>query len=237
MGEVLFDIFTGNFGSGKTELALNFALKKAREGHRTVLADLDIVNPYFRSHTKAKQLQAAGVYVINSGIPGQAIDVPAVTPEASRLFTGEFEQVVLDVGGDPAGAKILGRYHSELAAFAGKLNCSFVANTARPFTRSADEILVMIEQIEQKARLKINGLINNTNLAEETTADVVRRGHDIVSEVAERSGIPIRYIAGTRNVLSGLAPTICRFFEMEIFMRPDWLCAKFEHRGGSSESN
>ena len=223
MEHITQEVFIGNFGSGKTELALNFAVKSAAKGAKTVLCDLDIVNPYFLSSAQAQLLQSANVDLIKTAYAGTGVDVPAVPAEAVKIFSGDYDMAVIDVGGDPAGAKVLGRYHKEFHETRDTVNCNMVINTRRPMTATAAAIVSMCRQIEERARIKVNWLINNTNLAEETTPEIVLDGQKIIEEAGSALDIPVRCIAATQPVLAKLGCTALPLWEVTIYMRPGWL--------------
>lgn len=223
-----YELFIGNFGSGKTELALNTALIAADKGLSVVLADLDIVNPYFRSSSKRRLLEGAGVKVIAPLYAGTGVDVPSVPAEFSRIFLGEYDLAVIDVGGDPTGAKVLGRYHKEFAAVKDRLNSNFVVNSARPMTSNAGDIVALFNDISLRARLDIKYLISNTNLAEQTTTHLVLEGYEIAKRAAKQLGIEVRWIAAKPDVAKALESMkeqeiTSKLMHINIYMRPDWL--------------
>jgi hypothetical protein len=220
-----YEIFTGNFGSGKTELSLNFARCLSKTG-KTALADLDIVNPYFRSSGQELPLTELGIEVIKTAFAGTGVDVPGIPPEVNRLFGGEFQNAVIDVGGDPTGARVLGRYAAELKD--RDASCNLVVNTARPFTSTAEDIIDMCRQIEARARIPVTHIINNTNLAEETTAKLLYEGQLLLEQVSLKLSIPIRYITGTKQILDEFTTKYgsChqgQTLSIDTYMRPLWL--------------
>ena len=157
-------IITGHYGSGKTEFAVNLALKFAADGDRTALADLDIVNPYFRSAERRELLENNGIRVIATSFSG-VMDVPAVSPEVMAIFDDPSYRGVIDLGGDPEGARMLGRYEPQLAREGYDLLC--VVNANRPETNAPEKVLSYMEYIEMACRQKITGLVNNTHLCRE----------------------------------------------------------------------
>ncbi len=185
-------IITGHYGSGKTEFSVNFALSLKKQHEKVMLVDLDIVNPYFRSHDAKALLEQNGVSVLAPAYAGTNVDIPVLPPEIMRIFEEKDTQIVLDVGGDDDGAIALGRYKQ----FFDKTDYEMylVVNTRRPLTQTKEEILEMKENIEIASRLKITGLISDTNLADETTEDIVMEGVKTVSEVSKASGLPMVYV-------------------------------------------
>ncbi len=185
-------IITGHYGSGKTEFSVNFALSLKKKHEKVMLVDLDIVNPYFRSHDAKALLEENGVSVLAPAYAGTNVDIPVLPPEIMRIFEEEDTQIVLDVGGDDDGAIALGRYKQ----FFDKTDYEMylVVNTRRPLTQTKEEISEMKENIEIASRLSVTGLISDTNLADETTEDIVMEGVKIVSEVSSDCGLPMVYV-------------------------------------------
>lgn len=219
--EKKFVVLTGNYGSGKTELALNLALASAKAGS-TTLVDLDIVNPYFRSGEKASTLHDAGVRVLMPTFAMTTVDVPALPPEIQSVFETPCDQVVFDVGGDDTGAAALGRYAPSFRRLRGETIACLVVNCMRPLTQTAADIAEMGERIMQRGRLGIDLLINNTNLADLTEPDMLRAGHEEVAKAAAMLGVERIVTAGTASLLAK-----CRElpepFVIRRHMAPEWM--------------
>jgi hypothetical protein len=218
-------ILTGNYGSGKTEIALEMARRLAAKG-RTALVDLDIVNPYFRSSTQRQALEALGVKVYAPNFAGTNLDLPSLPGEIIAVFEDPDVQVVFDVGGDATGAAALGRYHRYFEREGYEL--LYVVNACRPLSGTPEEIAGLLAQIEAKSQLKVSALINNTNLALETDADTLMAGQQEVEAVAQKLGLPIRCLAGMPQVLEALPQAVRQAYQGRLFafspvMRPDWL--------------
>lgn len=222
-----YTILIGNYGSGKTELSLNLVLQAARAGKKTALIDLDIVNPYFRSSAQRKLLEGAGVEVIASDYASTNVDLPIVSPKVQKVFDLDYEAVIFDVGGDPVGATALGRYHSQFSARREELEVLYVVNTRRPLSMTAEDICTMLAQIEDRGRVKVTGLINNANLARETTAENLIEGCEVLQKVSAQLDIPLRYIAGHADVLADFKARQPdhpgELLPIETYMRPAWL--------------
>lgn len=203
-GEVfMFDkritIFTGHFGSGKTEVAVNYALQIAKTGKKTAIVDFDIVNPFFRTADVRKELEERGIKVVAPVYANTNVDVPALPPEISSLFDDRSYSVVLDVGGDDLGARVLSRYNEQILD--DDYIHYFVINTRRPMTKSADEIEVMIRDIQNSARLNVDRLVNNANLLGVSTPELIGEASCIISEVSSKLSIPVGLISGMEQVL------------------------------------
>ena len=183
-------LFAGHYGSGKTNIAVNYALRLAGEGKQVCIADLDIVNPYFRTKDSAKVLEEAGVSLISPQFANTNVDLPALPAEAYRLVTDKSVWGIMDIGGDDRGAYALGRYVPAILA-ENDYRMIFVANCYRPLTRTPEEALEVMREIEAACGLKFTDIINNSNLAAETTPETVLESQAYVEKLSEISGLPI----------------------------------------------
>ena len=183
-------LFAGHYGSGKTNIAVNYALKLAKEGKDVVIADLDIVNPYFRTKDSAAVLEAAGVKLISPQFANSNVDLPALPAEAYRLVQDKSIYGIMDIGGDDRGAYALGRYVPTLKE-ENNYRMVFVANCYRPLTRTPEEAMEVMAEIEAACGLKFTDLINNSNLGPETTAPTVLDSLDFMERLSNLSGLPI----------------------------------------------
>ena len=182
-------IITGHYGAGKTECAVNLALGLADAGEKTVLADLDIVNPYFRSRERKALLQEHGVRVITSSQACSDADVPAIPAELHAIFEDRSLRGVLDVGGDPSGARVLARFLPRLEK---EDHCLiFVSNANRPEVRDPERALACLRSIEAVTGLKCGGIINNTHLCGETGPEDIRRGAALAEALSRETGAPV----------------------------------------------
>ncbi len=194
-------VLIGNYGSGKTELALNFAFKAAETG-RTELLDLDMVNTYFRitergTMTKMKEIRLVSPNYACSGI--ETLSLPA---EVSSAFDMDWDTVVFDVGGDAVGATAIGRYHQDFMGLEpGSLEVLNVVNIRRPLAGTVEKIIHLQEEMQIHSRLQITGMINNTNLAGMTGPDELRDGYEIIRQVSEKTGVPVKYTSGKKALL------------------------------------
>lgn len=215
-------IFAGNYGSGKTELSLNTALDLAAKG-RTVLCDMDIVNPYFRSSEHKKRLEDAGVRLVSPPFANTGVDVPALSAEVMAAF--EYDYAIFDAGGDPVGAAALGGFRPKFEQIRPQLRFYYVVNARRPFQADAQEAAEMLSQIQSAARLRIDGLVNNSNLARETTVADLEEGNRICHEITDLTGIPLALTTGEEDILRQY---VGQGFEgrvqpIRIYTRPEWL--------------
>lgn len=214
-------IFTGHFGSGKTEIALNYSIASARSGNKTVIVDLDIVNPFFRTSEKRDILESEGVEVISPNFAGTGLDIPSLSPRIYSVFQKKEYNVVFDVGGDDMGATALGRFYPYFKQEA--YHMYYVINVHRPLSNNKEDIMDMLASIESHSRLRVTHLINNSNLSHETKFCDIMGGQSVVEDVSKELNIPIAYISGKADMLKQL-PTELRekAFPLEIFMRPPW---------------
>ncbi len=205
MFEKRINIFTGHFGSGKTEVAVNYALRLAESNYKTSIVDFDIVNPYFRTADAKEELERNNIWVILPMYANTNVDVPAIPPEIYSLLQKKGYKAVLDVGGDDLGAKAVARFKEEILS--DDYEMFFVINTRRGMTDTPEKIIEMISLIEESAKIKVTKLINNSNLLEETTPEIILEGNRIISQVSNKLGIPIGITAGMESVISQLDST------------------------------
>ena len=165
-------ILAGHYGSGKTNIAVNLAMNLAREGKRVAVADLDIVNPYFRTKDSAEEFQKAGIRLISSSYANTNVDLPALPQEMYSVTDDSDTTFVLDIGGDDRGALALGRLAPAILQ-ENNYEMLLVMNFYRPLTRDTEEMLAVMREMELAAGMKFTGLINNSNLGEETDPETV----------------------------------------------------------------
>lgn len=199
MFEKRVTIFTGHFGSGKTEVSVNYAFQMAGSGKKTAIVDLDIVNPFYRTTDAEKLLNEKGIRVIKPVFANTNVDVPSLPAEISAVFEDKSYHVVLDVGGDDLGARVLSRYHEDIIR--EDYIHYFVINTRRPMTRNPEEIIRMIDEIQASANLKVDLLVNNANLLEASSPEVLEEASSAIGTVSERLSIPVGLISGMEGVL------------------------------------
>lgn len=188
LGDKRVALFIGNFGSGKTELAINYALRSAESGRKTVLVDLDVVTPYFRSRDLREVLRERGVTVVSPPAEFDSADLPILPAELDRAFTDRSGYVVVDVGGDE-GARALGGLRRYFRP--GEFEAYLVVNSRRPFTSDAGAISRMRLRLERLARFPVTAVLSNANLGRQTTPETVREGFELISSAAGEAGLPL----------------------------------------------
>lgn len=215
-----FVVLVGNYGSGKTELALNLALACVQDGS-TTLVDLDIVNPYFRSGEKAEELRGAGVRVLTPTFAMTTVDIPALPAEIQSVFETPCDHVIFDVGGDDTGAAALGRYAPSFRRERENTLVALVVNCMRPLTQTAGDIADLARRIENRGRLKIDMLINNTNLADATEPAMLVEADAIVRQAAEMLKVNRVATSGMPQVLE--AAGLDDGWPVQRYMKPEWM--------------
>lgn len=196
-------LFAGHYGSGKTNIAVNYAMLLAGQGKKVCIADLDIVNPYFRTKDSAAELEKAGVALISPQFANSNVDLPALPAEAYRLVEDKSVYGIMDIGGDDRGAYALGRYVPFLKE-ENNYRMVFVANCYRPLTRTAEDAIEVMREIEAACGLAFTDIVNNSNLAAETTAQTVLDSLDFIEKLSAISGLPVWMHTAQENVAATL---------------------------------
>ena len=208
-------LFAGHYGSGKTNLALNWAYALRREGLPVTVADLDIVNPYFRTKDAAAELERAGIGLISSRYANTNLDVPAMPREIYSLVDGRDRCAVLDVRGDDRGALALGRYVPSIRE-EDDYEMLLVVNRARPLTRTAEDAMAVAREIEAACGLGFTAIVNNTNLGAETTAKDVLASLSYADELSRLTGLPVKMTAAERRLAPELTDKVENLFPIDI---------------------
>lgn len=220
MGKLV--IFAGGFGSGKSEIALNQALLLARDFEDVILADLDLVNPYFASRDVRPLLEDAGIRLVAPSGELSFGDVPSIPGEIIGLLRQE-NNVVIDVAGDEVGSAVLGYLSKYILAREG-YEFFLVLNPYRPFAQQVQSVRDLRMQLEKAASLKFTGIVSNPNLLGETTTDIIRRGHQQVAEMALALGLPVANLTVTKEFYPELAADFGdRLREIKLYLKPQWL--------------
>ena len=215
-------IIIGHYGSGKTEFAVNYAMKLAEAGRKAALGDMDIVNPYFRSREKAEMMEEHGIRVI-SGIRGHHanLDLPMLSAEVLSPLQDESYDLVLDVGGNAVGALVIAQFREYFTE--GDYDMFCVLNRYRADTADLEGALYHIRSIEATVGATVTGLINNTHLLRDTCVADVMFGQELVEEVARETGLPVRYVSALESVTKELPADIQgELFPIKMYMREDW---------------
>ncbi|MCM1564357.1 MAG: hypothetical protein FNP40_12040 [Dehalobacter sp. 4CP] len=207
-------IFAGHYGSGKTSVAVNYALWLKKSHQKVTIADLDIVNPYFRTKDSAQMLKRSGIKLISSDYANSNVDIPAVPGEINAVFDERDAYAVIDVGGDDRGAYALGRYYEQLHRTDAA--ACIVVNMYRPLSRDAEATIKIKYEIEAAARIKFSGIINNSNLGNATTASDVMNSLPYAEQISARTGLPIVMTTVQRSLAAELASNIQNIFPIDL---------------------
>ena len=208
-------LLAGHYGSGKTNIAVNYAFYLKRIGKQVALGDLDIVNPYFRAKDSKAELEAAGIRVIASIYAGSNVDVPALPQEMYSLTENTNTMAVLDVGGDDRGALALGRYVPSIRK-ENNYQMLFVFNALRPMTRNAENALEIMHEIENACSLPFTGIVHNTNLGKATVRETILDAIPVVREISDISGLPVVFTAVRRDIAETLPEDIGEILPMDL---------------------
>lgn len=213
-------IITGHYGTGKTEFSVNLALALSREGRQVTLADLDIVNPYFRSRERRPLLENAGVRVISSSQACSDADVPSLPPELLSILENREITGVLDIGGDPVGARVLARFRPRIQMEDYQL--IYVVNANRPEVRTAEAAVDYLRSIEAVTGLTCSGIVNNTHLCGETTEADILHGAELAAAVSRLTNIPVLCHTAAQHLADNLTALPQPVFPIQIHMKKPW---------------
>ena len=213
-------IITGHYGTGKTEFAVNLALQLAGLNHQVMVADLDIVNPYFRSRERRDLLQEAGIRLISSSQACSDADVPALPAELLTILENRDITGVLDIGGDPVGARVLARFNDKIVPEDSQL--IYVLNANRPEVRTPEAAIAYLRGIEATTSLTCTGIVNNTHLCGETTAEEIRKGARLAETVSQETGIPVLCHVAEERFIPELSDLSEPVFPITIQMKKPW---------------
>ena len=208
-------LFAGHYGSGKTNIALNYARWLRRKDLPVTIADLDIVNPYFRTKDSEAALAEEGIGLIVSEFANSNVDLPSMPKQAYGLVNDPTVYGVLDIGGDDRGALALGRYTAAIKA-EGNYEMLFVVNRARPLTRTVADTLEVMGEIQQACHLPFTGIVNNTNLGLQTTADDVLCSMDYAQELSRVTLLPLKMTCAAQHLCPELEGKIPNLFPLSL---------------------
>ncbi len=209
-------IVTGHYGCGKTNLAVNLALYFETLGERVTVVDMDIVNPYFRSADFEREFEGKRIKLIAPNFANTLLDIPSLPREVDGAIEGD-ERLILDVGGDDAGAVVLGRYAKQIEQNGGA-SMIYLFSKYRPFTETADDVISHIGDIEVASRIKVTGLINSSNLGLETTAKDIEASFGYADEISEKTGLPVL----ATLVRDTINESVNNSFPVRLFVLPPW---------------
>ncbi|MDO4739967.1 MAG: hypothetical protein Q4A66_04800 [Eubacteriales bacterium] len=214
-------VIAGHYGSGKTEIALNMALRLRKECGDVTLVDLDIVNPFFRSAEQAALLEEHGVELLKPIYANTSVDIPSLPPQIQGVFARETGRVIFDVGGDDAGAAALGGFAPQFSV-ADKL-FYMVVNPFRPRSESVEQIVQMYHAIARRARMTPDALICNANLGDTTRPADILEGYAVVREAAAQLGLPVACVCVGEGVDPAALVDMPPLFPIRRYLKPEWM--------------
>lgn len=208
-------IFAGHYGSGKTNIAVNFAKELKKSGRAVALADLDIVNPYFRSKDSENELNEAGIDLICSEFASTNVDIPALPFTINRIINDKKTYAVLDIGGDDAGSVVLGRLANGIRN-EDNYEMIFVVNFFRPITRTAEDALEIMREIEAVSSLKFTAIVNNSNLGELTTREDIISTEKEVKKLCKITSLPLLFTSVESNIYDVVEKSENEYFPLTL---------------------
>ena len=213
-------VVVGHFGSGKTEFSVNMALRLADIHSPVALADLDVVDPYFRSRECSELFSQRGIRLISSAQTCMDADLPSMPPEVMVMTDNPDLWSVMDIGGDASGARVLARYRHRLKACNARVFC--VINANRPLTDTPEKAVSYIRSIEAASGMPINGLVNNTHLCGQTELEDILAGAAHGAEISAATGIPVICHAAPRHLADEAAKHLSSVFPIDLYMKKPW---------------
>ncbi|MEX1298351.1 MAG: cobalamin biosynthesis protein CbiA [Desulfotignum sp.] len=215
-------IVAGNYGSGKTETAVNLAAACRKTGKSVAIADLDLVNPYFRTREARIHLEALGIQVVLPDRQYLHADLPILAPAVADILRNPADVTILDAGGDDVGVTVLASLSAVLKD--RKIRMLQVINAFRPFTNDVDGCLKIGRQIEARGKIRITGLVSNANLMDDTSVAHIYQGYDLVQQVSAKTGLPVEFITATPDIRSQLDPDriTCPVLTIDRHLVPPW---------------
>lgn len=212
-------VITGHYGCGKTNLSVNLALQAAKEWNHVTVIDLDLVNPYFRTADFKELFEKNGITLVAPDFANSNLDVPSVQFDI-ELLAAEGDCLIIDVGGDDAGAFALGRYAQALALYGDEVEMLYVINQRRNLTENSESAAALMYEIEAASRMKHTAIVNNTNLGCETTAEIINQSAEFAKGVSEITGLPVKFTTCPEELCT--LPERNDIYPVEVFVRPLW---------------
>lgn len=208
-------LFAGHYGSGKTNIAVNYALHLKEKYEKVVITDLDIVNPYFRTADSLEELENAGIKLISSEFANSNVDLPALPQDVYSILDDKSAVAILDIGGDDRGAYALGRYETAIRE-ENDYEMLFVFNVYRPLTPDAQSALEVMREIETAGKIKFTAIVNNSNLGALTTKEDVIASVESAEELARLSGLPIKMTTVSESLVNSFNGEIDNIFPLKL---------------------
>jgi len=208
-------LLAGHYGSGKTNIAVNLAFELKKSYNNVAIADIDIVNPYFRTKDSQNELEEKGIKLICSEYANSNVDIPALPQDIYSVIDNKNIMAIMDIGGDDRGAYALGRYAPGIIE-ENNYDMLFVVNKFRPLTPDAESTVEIMREIEVAGKIKFTGIINNSNIGNETTADDVLNSLDYAEEISKVAGIPVVMTTAMVEIADALDGKIPNLFALKL---------------------
>lgn len=215
MSDKRITIVSGHYGSGKTNIAVNLALDLRQKQENVAIADIDIVNPYFRTKDSEELLKSNGIRLICSDYANTNVDIPALPQDIYAITDDKSMHCILDVGGDERGALALGRI-SEKIVQEDSYQMFYVVNKYRPLTSTPDDAIEIMREIENACKIKFTAIVNNSNLGEETTKETVLSSMEYVKEISQKTNIPVKMTTVSENLFEELCTKIENLYSLSL---------------------
>lgn len=196
-------LFAGHYGSGKTNIAVNYAKLLKDNGFDTVIADLDIVNPYFRTKDSEMELKQLGIELVCSDMANTNLDTPALPRDVYRILADKSKYVVMDIGGDERGALALGRYSEDILD-ENNYEMIFVVNPYRPLTANPEDAVEVMKEIEAVSKIKFTSIANNANVGNDTRVEDITTCNDYIDKLKSLSGLDVKFVSAFDKVSNKL---------------------------------
>lgn len=208
-------LLCGHYGSGKTNVAVNMAYDLKKQYNKVTIADLDIVNPYFRTKDSANDLKQSGIELICSEYAGTNVDIPAMPQQMYSITDNKDIKAIIDVGGDDRGALALGRIAPSIVE-ENDYEMLFVINCYRPLTPDAQSTLEVMKEIESACKIKFTAIVNNSNLGEETDPQDVLNSLVYADEVSKITSLPIKCTTVSEKLFNTVKDKIPNVFPLKL---------------------
>lgn len=213
-------IICGHYGCGKTNLSINLAMDHAREGKQTALVDLDLVNPYFRSSDYREEMEKNGITVITPVYAGTTLDIPAIPPQVDAVLDGGCGDVIFDVGGDDAGATVLGRLADRIRTMDYEM--IYVINRFRTLTSEPEQAVGLLREIETASHLRASALVNNSHLKDQTSPEDILGALEFAHSTARLLDLPLRCTTAPVSIAEALRDKVENLYPVSIYVRSPW---------------
>ncbi len=215
-------VVVGNYGSGKTETAVNLALNRKESGLDVCIADLDLVNPYFRTREARTMLMKSGIEVILPDEKYMNADLPILSPAVAGMIKSSSDIAILDAGGDDVGVMVIAALQDALRE--RNIAMIQVINPFRPFTENVKGCIKVKEEIEASSKLKVTGVVSNANLIDETTPETIYKGYELIRELSKETGLKVEFVTADIDILPKLDLDVfnCPVLPIKRYLVPPW---------------